>query len=102
MEEGKTAYKEFTNRWPRKAKIEMNSKKWINKLENAHVKYEGVIGSIELELAPHIPFDFSIFWQSGDGFVIQNEMKNAPLDACLSHISKFGFLEYSDFKTLCI
>ena len=42
----------------------------LKKLKKAQSKYEGVISSIEQEIADKVEFDFSIFWQPSDGFVI--------------------------------
>lgn len=75
----------------------------VKKLKTAQGKYEGVIGSVEKEIADNVKFDFSIFWQPSDGFVMcDNEMGNAPIDECIEVINKKGCLTYEDFRSECI
>ena len=75
----------------------------IKELDTAQSKYNGAIGRAEKLIQPHINFEATILHQESDGFVVSDSnMGNAPLDDCLSHIKKYGFLEHSDYLTLCI
>ena len=73
-------------------------KNYIKSLYDAHDKLEGIIKKTVLELKPKIEFDdFSIFYQSSDGFVIEYESMNAPLSRCIDIIKSKGFLSYEDY-----
>ena len=76
----------------------------LKKLKTAQNNYDGVIGSVEREIFDRVEFDFSIFWQPSDGFVMcDNEMgNNAPISECIKVINKKGCLTYEDFKSECI
>ncbi len=78
-------------------------KRIINKLINAQSKYNSVIGAVEQEISDKVEFDFSIFWQPSDGFVIVDDgMGNAPISKCLEIINKRGRLTKDDFDGVCI
>lgn len=75
----------------------------VKKLMTAQSKYDGAIGSVEKEIFDKVEFDFSIFWQPSDGFVMcDNDIGNAPISECINVINKKGRLTYEDFKSECI
>lgn len=70
----------------------------LKKLRTAQSKYDGVIGSVESELSDRIEFDFSIFWQPSDGFVmLAFDRYNAPLGCLLQIIKAKGKLTEEDY-----
>ena len=70
----------------------------LKKLQNAQSKYEGVIGSVEDEISDKVEFDFSIFWQPSDGFVmVAFDRYNAPLWKVLKIIKTKGKLTEEDY-----
>ena len=69
----------------------------------AQNKYQSAIGSVEAEISDKVEFEFSIFWQPSDGFVMgDNEMGNAPISECIKVINKKGCLTHEDFRSECI
>lgn len=79
-------------------------KKIINKLNKAESVYNGVINSVEVSLADKIDFEFSIIYQSSDGFVIlcEETNHNAPIKPCLEIIEKKGRLSFEDYMEYSI
>lgn len=77
----------------------MMADKEFSRLLNAHSKYIGAIRNLEGKLSKKIEFDFSIFWQQADGFVILNydTKYNASLRECLQIIEETGKLTNDDF-----
>jgi len=86
----------------------------LKKLMNAQSKYDSVIGNVESELSNKVGFEFSIFWQPSDGFVmlafdsknaalapildmLAFDSKNAALAPILDIIKKKGFLNEDDY-----
>jgi len=70
----------------------------LKKLMNAQSKYDSVIGNVEAELSNKVGFEFSIFWQPSDGFVmLAFDSKNAALTPILDIIKKKGFLNEDDY-----
>ena len=70
----------------------------LKKLKSAQSKYEGVISSVEIEILDKIEFDFSIFWQPSDGFVmLAFDRYNAPLCRLLQIIKTKGKLTEEDY-----
>jgi hypothetical protein len=70
----------------------------LKKLMNAQSKYDSVIGNVEAELSNKVGFEFSIFWQPSDGFVmLAFDSKNAALAPILDIIKKKGFLNEDDY-----
>lgn len=76
----------------------------LRKLDKAHAKYEGVIGDLEGKISALVEFDFSIFYQPSDGFVMlhNEDAHNAPLGVCLNIIERKGKLSYEDYMGLRI
>lgn len=75
----------------------------LKKLLTAQIRYEGVIGSVEQEIADKVGFDFSIFWQPSDGFVmLAFDRYNAPLWRILKIIKDKGFLNEEDYMDVTI
>lgn len=72
------------------------------KLERAHSKYISIIEGVEADLASKIDFEFSILYQSADGFVIEHEAHNAPISSCLRIIDKKGRLTEEDYFKVTI
>ena len=76
-------------------------KRLMNKLLNAQFKYDGVIGSVEAEIADKVEFDFNILYQESDGWVmlaeINGDSKNAGLDHLLEVIKQKGVLTEDDY-----
>lgn len=68
------------------------------KLIAAKSRYDSEVGALEAKIKDKVGFDFSIFHQPSDGFVILNYEKssNAPLSMCLSVIERTGFLSSDD------
>ena len=78
-------------------------KKELKALEAAYHKYQTAIGVMEAKIADKVEFEFSIFWQPGDGFVIaDDEMGNGMFDKCLEIIEQKGRLSYEDYRTTLI
>lgn len=79
-------------------------KRLLDKLEKAHATYESAKGSMESYLADKCEFgeELSVDYQPSDGFVIQYDSDNAPLDSCLDVIKEKGALSHDDFLYLCI
>lgn len=77
-------------------------KQTLKKLERARFSYLGVVSQVEHKLSDNIDFDFSIFWQESDGFVIvhTDSSDNAPLDDCIEIINDKGVLKYADFPSI--
>jgi len=73
-------------------------------LHKAHGKYQSAIGDLENKLSDYIDFDFSIFYQPSDGFVIVkiDTAHNARLDSCISEIESKGKLTVYDYLNLSI
>ena len=70
----------------------------LKELLNAQSKYEGVIGSVAEEISDKVEFDFSIFWQPSDGFVmLAFDRYNAPLSRLLQIIKIKGKLTEEDY-----
>ena len=78
--------------------------KTIDKITKTKTKLDFLIKKLELELSENIEFKFSIIHQASDGWCILdlNEANLAPLDLCISIISKKGSLSFSDFKDTCV
>lgn len=77
--------------------------KEYNKLINAKLKYDSEVCNFENKLSSKIDFEFSIFWQPSDGFVILDLFThNAYLFECLKTIKEFGKLSHDDYLRLCI
>ena len=76
----------------------------ISKLINAKSKYDSELGDVESQLSKFIDFDFSVFYQPSDGFVILavETCQNAPLSVCIEIINEKGRLTYSDYSGLTI
>jgi hypothetical protein len=72
-------------------------KNLIDKLNKTHTAYWSAIDNLESYLSDKIDFEFSIFEQPGDGFVIQYDSHNAPLDSCLRIIKCKGKLSLDDY-----
>lgn len=72
----------------------------LKKLLIAQSKYEGVIGNVEYSISDKVEFDFSIFWQPSDGFVmLAFDRYNAPLDKLLRIIQQKGRLTEEDYMS---
>ena len=70
----------------------------LKKLQKEQSKYEGAIGSVEAEISDKVEFDFSIFWQPSDGFVmLAFDRYNAPLWRLLQIIKTKGKLTEEDY-----
>lgn len=76
--------------------------KAVKRLYDARSKYDDVIGAIESQLHNYIDFDFSITYQSSDGFVLVSGDSSATLESCIDVILQSGLLTENVFKTLCI
>lgn len=74
--------------------------KQFNKCIIAHNKLVGSISSLERELSKYIEFEFSVFSQSSDGWVLLNTetAQNAILNNCIDVILAKGKLSYEDFN----
>ena len=58
---------------------------------------------VEKILSDKIDFEFDIFYQPGDGFVIHDsDIGNAPLAPCLVVIHSKGKLSEDDYRSLTI
>lgn len=78
-------------------------KKELKAMEAAHDKYTSAISAFHDAIADKVDFEFFVFWQPGDGFVIaDNEMGNGQLDKCLEIIAQKGRLTYEDYRTTLI
>ncbi len=68
-------------------------------LNKAESKYNDAIGEIEKQLDDKIKFEFSIIYQSSDGFCILDNNLGflAPINDCLDIIKSKGILTYEDF-----
>lgn len=72
----------------------------LKKLLIAQSKYEGAIGNVESSISDKVEFDFSIFWQPSDGFVmLAFDRYNAPLDNLLRIIQQKGRLTEEDYMS---
>ena len=75
----------------------------LKSLNRAQNEYEKAISAAESSISSKVEFEFSIFWQKADGFVIaNNDMGNAPLDDCLNIIKKKGLLSLEDYNDIRI
>ncbi len=76
----------------------------ISKLINAKSKYDSELGEVERQLSKYIDFDFSVFYQPSDGFVLLavESCQNAPLSVCIGIINEKGKLTYSDYSSVTI
>lgn len=82
----------------------MKQKNLLKILQAAQGKYDGAIGGVEQKLFDKIEFEFAIFYQPSDGFVVLHcgSAKNAPLDLCIKEIEENGVLTYEKYERLCI
>jgi len=82
----------------------MVTNRMMKKLESYKSKYDSVIGEVESSLSDKILFDFSVFYQPSDGFVVLNydTSANAPLNSCLDWIRSNGELSESDHEGLSL
>ena len=76
----------------------------LKKLNTAQVKYQDIIDSVEGELKNKIEFEFSVFYQSSDGWVILGieGARNAPFEDCLLVIKEKGCLSLKDYLNITI
>lgn len=80
-------------------------KKALKNLRLAHGKYESAIKKMEGAIFGLVQFEFSIFHQQSDGFVILRDFdmgQNAPLDKCIKVIEEKGILTIDDYENLTI
>lgn len=85
--------------------------KQFEKIDALHTRLDNECERMEKMILPYLDFledgdegeiDFSIFHQSGDGFVLQLDMMNTPLSRCLSIIKSKGKLTYDDYLGIAI
>ena len=73
----------------------------LNKLHNHRSKYEKIIRTVEDELREYIDEEFSIIYQSSDGFVLIIETNtiqyNVPLNEVLETIQATGEFCIQDY-----
>jgi len=81
---------------------ELQTKEEIKKLDAALLKYESAISVLKQKIKGVVEFEFSIFYQSSDGFVLEYNTHNAPLDDCLGIIKAKGKLTFDDYDNLTI
>jgi len=76
----------------------------FNKLIDNHLKYINEIELLGESLQPFIPFDFTIFHQPSDGFVILNveTMQNSLLKSCIDSIMENGKLTIEEYNSYSI
>lgn len=81
-----------------------NFNQLFKSIENAHSKYRAKLGEMEQALTAVSDInEISVFYQESDGFVVaDDEINNAPLDACLRVIKEKGFLSHEDYLNLTI
>ena len=83
-------------------------KKIIKALERSRENHLNAIGKAESLLKEKVDFDFYIFYQEGDGFVMgyydsdDEFSKNASLDRVLQVIEHKGILTLDDYMKLSI
>ena len=58
---------------------------------------------LEKELKEYLEFEnFNVFYQPSDGWVLEYDTNNAPLNSCLDTIWKKGKLSLEDYLDYCI
>ena len=79
----------------------MDLSKDFKKLREAYSRLESSIGSLEAKLSGKIEAnDFSIHYQSSDGFVLEIDGMNAPLSSCLRIVKDKGYLSMDEYEQL--
>lgn len=68
------------------------------KIQVTKSKYDSALQEMERYLSDKCDFDdYSIFYQSSDGFVLEWNANNAPLSNCLLIIKEKGILTLEDY-----
>lgn len=81
----------------------MQLKKLYSNICKNQLNLESSIGKLESELQKYVTFDFSIFYQYSDGFVIvDDDANNAALGACLGWIETHGTLTHASYLKLTL
>ena len=82
----------------------MINNRLLKKLDTQKAKLDSVLGEVELALKDYVAFDFSVFYQPSDGFVILNydAASNAPLISCVQWIKEHGTLSGDDHEGLSL
>lgn len=77
-------------------------KQIIKSLNIAQRNYERVIEMQRVRLSRFVEFEFSIFYQMSDGWVMESNAHNAPLGSCIDIIREKGYLNYEDYLKVSI
>jgi hypothetical protein len=78
-------------------------KRLINKLSKAQLLYNKAIRDVELAIIDKVEFDFHIFHQPSDGFVmLAFEDHNAPMSVLFGIIKEKGVLTKDDYMEYSI
>ena len=67
------------------------------KLEKAHAKYEMERQAMASMIMEYSDLDVGIEYQPSDGFVVEFESQNTPLDTCIDIIKEKGELSEEDY-----
>lgn len=77
----------------------VSSKRELKKLETAKSKYDATIATIEAKLSPFVEFEFTVFYQQTDGFVVLDveRSRNMTIDNAIDTINEDGSLTVNNF-----
>ena len=67
------------------------------KLEKAHAKYEMERQSMAAMMMEYSDLDLGVEYQPSDGFVLEFDSHNTPLDTCIDIIKEKGLLSEEDY-----
>jgi hypothetical protein len=78
-------------------------KRTMNKIHKAKNRYDGAITELEETIKPFANFDFTIFYQPSDGFVIlpDDTDDNMPVSFAIEAINRDGKLTYDYDRDKC-
>ena len=75
----------------------------LRALEKLQNEFQAQVESLAASISDKVEFEFTIFYQPGDGFVIEDDkMGDSPLDGCLEIIGEKGVLTHEDFESIGI